>query len=147
MERLPSATDGLARSFQSDRRLTGDSSFERVPALMALISGLWSVWHRVNPAIYILLGKGVRTIGSRFRREVGWPTSDYWPVFLELKPLKLSGDLNLKKSELEPDEFPFARLSRPRLVDRVPLGWALVLVLLAFTLVASGKYLLEPTSL
>jgi len=61
--------------------------------------------------------------------------------------LKQSADRNLQKIELEPDEFPFARLSRPRLVDRVPLGWALVLALLAFTLIVSVKYLLEPTSL
>ena len=61
--------------------------------------------------------------------------------------MKQSADRNLQKIELEPDEFPFARLSRPRLVDRVPLGWALVLMLLAFTLIVSGKYLLEPTSL
>lgn len=68
-------------------------------------------------------------------------------MFLELKQLNQLMDPNVQKIELEPDQFPFARLSRPRLVDRVPLGWALVLVLLAFTLIVSGKYLLEPTSL
>ena len=127
--------------------MTGDSPFERDPALLALMSGLWSVWHRVNPAIYLLLGKAARTTGSVCGRKWEGPPSDHWPVFLELKPLKQSADPNLQKIELEPDEFPFARLSRPRLVDRVPLGWALVLMLLAFTLIVSGKYLLEPTSL
>ena len=59
--------------------------------------------------------------------------------------MKQLADPNLQKIELKPDEFPFVRLSRPRLVDRVPLGGLLVLVLLVSMLLLSGKYFLEPS--
>src|SRR4051812_35384113 len=132
--------------------LQGDMPFgqERVP--LNVIRYFWRLGRDFGPSGAVSTQRLSPLVKAAFIRvslgaESGSTRSNYWPVFLEFEPMKQSADQNLQKIELEPDEFPFARLSRPRLVDRVPLGWALVLMLLAFTLIVSGKYLLEPTSL
>src|SRR3954447_7889973 len=96
-----------------------------------------------HPATHLIFGVLEHSL-SACGRMLGAPGSGSGLV-LGVKPLKQSADQNLQTIGLEPDEFPFARLSRPRFVDRMHLGRAAVVAFIILMVVVSGSYFLEPS--
>jgi len=64
---------------------------------------------------------------------------------VEYSALKRLADRDHPEIRLQPEDFPFARSSRPGWTDRLPPSWAFALAFLIWMIALSGTYFLEPS--